>query len=270
MGQTSTLNQVLVMSNSDIDPEQVELKISAHDIETAENNNKSKIEEINAADRPLTKEELEQLADTPFWQRIRWATIVFFWSVWICMLGLTIYIVMNAKADISQKERALVLDQNFEAASNEAIVVYDKLPQKVDEEVMVVISSSAEVDFSKLTTKHYFDSKNSEDAKETSGNQYYSTIDEELLLGKLGDVKNCENVKFTEDNGLVVHDSDEVSSKMMLSARFGKLFVTKNKENILKDAVPEFTCEKLSECPDGNDSNECFRFDFGGKIFDVS
>lgn len=262
------------MSNSDVDPEQVELKTSAHDIEA---NNKSKSEEINAADRPLTKEELEKLADTPFWQRIRWATIVFFWAVWICMLGLTIYIVVNAKADISQKEKALVYDQNLEALPSEAVVVYDKLPQESSSDSIVVISSSAEVDLSKLSPQHYYDSKNSDDAKDTLGNQYFSTIDEDLLAKKLGgDVKSCENVDFSNDSGLIKHDSDEVSSKMMLSARFGKLFVTENffledNKNILDYAGSKFSCQKLDNCPNGDDvSQECFRFDFDGKVFDVS
>merc|ERR1712150_33523 len=118
-------------------------------------------------------------------------------------------------------------------------------PQETSDNTMIIISSSADVDYSKLSAQHYFDNKNSEDAKDTQGKQYFSTIDENLLAKKLGDVRNCENVDFSNDNGLIPHNSDKNSSKMMLSARFGKLFITKDNNNIFDDAGVKFTCEKL-------------------------
>jgi len=256
------------MANSD--PEQVELKTSDHDIEAAESNKPT-----NPADRPLTKEELEKLADTPFWQRIRWATIVFFWAVWICMLGLTIYIVVNAKADIVEKERALVFDRDLNQIET-GVVVYDKLPENEENpnegsdasvvQQILVISKNADVDYSKLSDNHYYDNEKKNDGT----NGYFSKIDETLLKKKLGESNDCKTVSFENDKGLIVHNSDEASAKVMVASRFSKLFVTKNNEEFVNKEIDEFTCKKV-DCGDGESiGKNCFEFNFAGKVFKVS
>lgn len=264
------------MSHSD--PEQVELKTSVHDIESAQN----KLEtiqktEIDQADRPLSKQELEDLANTPFWQRIRWATIVFFWAVWICMLGLTIYIVVNAKADILEKERALVFDENLRQVNtvDEAVVVYNELNDETladikDNNKIVIITENAEFDVTKFGNElsHQFVSRGSVETWGGENNTYVSRIDEELLRVKLGENADCEMVQFNDDTGFIAHDSDEAGAKVMTAARFGKLFVTKNNNGLVDDRIAKFTCKKV-DC-DGDSLENCFEFNFAGKVFKIS
>jgi hypothetical protein len=259
------------MSHSD--PEQVELKTSVHDIESAQN----KLEigqkpEIDQADRPLSKQELEDLANTPFWQRIRWATIVFFWGVWICMLGLTIYIVVNAKADILEKERALVFDGNLgEIAGNEAVVVYNELNDETLADItennkIVIVSEKAEFEVAKFgnqLSNKWFPRSNS-----ATNNTYFSKIDEEILRAKLDGNAKCETVSFSGDTGFIAHDSDEASAKVMAAARFGKMFVAKNNQDLVDDQIAKFTCEEV-ECEDLR-KGSCFDFNFSGELFKIS
>ena len=51
----------------------------------------------NNVNRPLTKEEIEELLKDPFWRNFRRCVITFFWLCWVVTLVLTVWIVWNAQ-----------------------------------------------------------------------------------------------------------------------------------------------------------------------------
>merc|ERR1711893_65827 len=96
-------------------------------------------------------------------------------------------------------------------------------------------------------------------------NSYYSEINEALLKSKLGEEPACENVNFSSDIGFVDAESETVD--LMVAARFGQLFVAKNKKDLVDDQIAKFTCEK--GCESENEAT-CFKFKFGSVEFEVT
>jgi len=79
-------------------------------------------------DRPLTAEELEKIGDTPFWRRVRLITIIFFWVVWVAMLGLTIFVVVNAKnAPVKKKTNGTAVASSLELGSGQQLVMFARV-----------------------------------------------------------------------------------------------------------------------------------------------
>jgi len=188
------------------------------------------------------------------------------------MLGLTIYIVVNAKADILEKERALVFDENLgQIAGNEAVVVYNELNDETLADIaennkIVIVAEKAEFEVAKFgnqLSNQWFPRSDV-----AINNTYFSKIDEEILRAKLGENSKCETVSFSGDTGFIAHDSDEASAKVMAAARFGKLFVAKNNQDLVDDQIAKFTCEEVA-CEDPL-KNSCFEFNFSGELFKIS
>ena len=69
-------------------------------IEMGEKNSTNKQEDFDAGDdlyRALTKDELMQFANDPFWVRLRWALFAMFWLVWVGMLVASVVILIMPK-----------------------------------------------------------------------------------------------------------------------------------------------------------------------------
>jgi len=61
---------------------------------------------------PLSQKKIEDLAKTPFWRGIRFAILALFWAVWLAMLFLTVYFIVNAR-DVETEEKGKLADQQL-------------------------------------------------------------------------------------------------------------------------------------------------------------
>merc|ERR1712121_463006 len=75
--------------------EDTKVKITSSD--TKIDMEKEKEKEVEAEGfKGLTKEELMQYANDPFWVRLRWVLFILFWIIWVAMLVASILIIVYA------------------------------------------------------------------------------------------------------------------------------------------------------------------------------
>lgn len=169
----------------------------------------------NNINRPLTKEEIEELLKDPFWRNLRRGVIGFFWVCWLVTLVLTVWIVWNAQPRKSFRESNMVgcseivpfLDDDTKSEANMVATNYTAL----------LVSSRNESNFQIIIIQ------------ETSEN--YSYVEEatnetgniSVGIEKIKENQGCKT--FTDSSQICSNDSlllgQNVTNNELIKAVFG-------------------------------------------------
>lgn len=113
----------------------------------------------------LTKEELMEYANDPFWKRLRWFLFIFFWLAWLTMLVAAIVIIVLAprcvpppeinwtqESAIMQYDQATFPDMNADEENNEKDVI--KVAGQLNMTSIYIPGLISEKDFSKMADEY--------------------------------------------------------------------------------------------------------------------